>query len=62
MTGEYYANVLHRLKKKIKTKRRGKLTKGVLLLHEIALVYKDKISAMTSGSFKEMVHPLYSSD
>lgn len=64
ITGTYYADILHRLKEEIKSKRRGKLTKGVLLLHDNAPVHKAKIavSAMTSCSFEEIVHPPYSPD
>ncbi|XP_045458200.1 uncharacterized protein LOC123668510 [Melitaea cinxia] len=38
ITGEYYASILERLKEAIKQKRQGKLTKGVLLLHDNAHV------------------------
>lgn len=64
ITGIYYADILHRLKEEIKSKRRGKLTKGVLLLHDNAPVHKARTaaSAMTSCRFEEIVHPPYSPD
>jgi hypothetical protein len=40
VTGEYYADLMHRLKDSIKMKRRGKLTQGVLLVHSNAPVHK----------------------
>jgi hypothetical protein len=39
VTGEFYANLMHRLRDPIKVKRRGKLSKGVLLLHDNAPVH-----------------------
>ncbi|GBP32189.1 hypothetical protein EVAR_27612_1 [Eumeta japonica] len=34
MTAEYYANLLYQLCESIKEKRRGKLRKGILILHD----------------------------
>jgi hypothetical protein len=36
VTGEYYANLMHRLRDSIKVKRCEKLTQGVLLLRDHA--------------------------
>lgn len=64
ITGAYYANILHQLKEAIKIKRRGKLTKGVLLLQDNAPVHKAKIAmdALASCGFEELHHPPYSPD
>ena len=34
ISGTYYAGLIHKLREVIKEKRRGKLTKGVLLHHD----------------------------
>jgi histone-lysine N-methyltransferase SETMAR len=44
VTGEYYSNLLLKLCQTIKEKRRGKLPKGVLLLHDNAPVHKARIA------------------
>ncbi len=64
ITGAYYADILRRLKEEIKSKRRGKLTKGVLILHDNAPVHKAKVAmtAMASCGFENIVHPPYSPD
>ena len=64
ITGEYYAGILHQLREEIKKKRRGKLTKGVLVLHDNAPVHKAKIAtaAVATCGFQEIVHPPYNPD
>jgi [histone H3]-lysine36 N-dimethyltransferase SETMAR len=64
VTGEYYANLMHRLRDAIKVKRRGKLTQGVLLLHDNAPVHKSRLSkaAVADCGFVEIDHPPYSPD
>lgn len=64
ITGEYYASLLHRLRDSIKIKRRGKLTRGVLLLHDNAPVHKSRHAraAVADCSFEEIEHPPYSPD
>lgn len=64
ITGAYYANILTRLRETIKEKRRGKLAKGVLLLHDNAPVHKARVavSAVASCGFEEINHPPYSPD
>ena len=59
ITGEYYAAILEKLKKAIKEKRRGKLTKGVLLLQDNAPVHKSKVAmaALHKHGFQSIVHP-----
>ena len=39
ITGVYYANLLHQLRTAIREKRRGKLSKGVLLQQDNARVH-----------------------
>jgi hypothetical protein len=39
ITGEYYASLIYKLKDAIKEKRRGKLSRGVRLLHDNKPVY-----------------------
>lgn len=64
VTGEYYANLMHRLRDAIKVMRRGKLTQGVLLLHDNAPVHKSRLSkaAVADCGFVEIEHPPYSPD
>lgn len=64
ITGEYYTSILERLKETIKQKRRGKLTKGVLLLHDNAPVYKSHVAlaALLKVGFDILNHPPYSPD
>lgn len=64
ITGEYYASILERLKEAIKEKRRGKLTKGVLLLHDNAPVHKSRVAlaALHKVGFEIVNHPPYSPD
>ena len=44
ITGEYYANVIKQVRIAIKEKRWGKLSAGVLLLHDNALVHKSRVA------------------
>lgn len=64
ITGTYYAMLLERLREAIKEKRRGKLSKGVLLLHDNAPVHKSHIAtaALNRCGFESLVHPPYSPD
>ncbi|GBP71351.1 hypothetical protein EVAR_57735_1 [Eumeta japonica] len=43
-TGEYYATSIEKLRVVFKSKRRGKLTKGVLLLHDEASVHTSYVA------------------
>ena len=64
INGPYYASLLERLRSAIKEKRRGKLTQGVLLLHDNAPVHKSNIAqaAIRQAGFTELNHPAYSPD
>lgn len=64
ITGTYYSNILRQLREAIKEKRRGKLAKGVLLLHDNAPVHSAHIatSAVNECGFKTINHPPYSPD
>ena len=64
INGEYYANLLVQLRKTIKDKRWGKVSKGVLLLHNNAPPHKSKVAqaALRQCNFEELAHPPYSSD
>ena len=44
ITGQYYANLIRQLHDSVKQKRRGKLRRGVLLLHDNAPVHKSRLS------------------
>ncbi|CAG5008678.1 unnamed protein product [Parnassius apollo] len=64
VNGEYYASLIYKLRDKIKEKRRGKLSKGVLLLHGNAPVHTAGVSkdAVRQCGFTEVQHPPYSPD
>lgn len=64
ITGEYYSSLLHKLRDAIKTKRRGKLTRGILLQHDNAPVHKSRIAqaAVRDCKFDQVIHPPYSPD
>lgn len=64
ITGQYYADLLVKLREAIKEKRRGKITKGVLLLQDNAPVHKSRVAMETAKSlgFELLPHPPYSPD
>jgi histone-lysine N-methyltransferase SETMAR len=64
ITGQYYADLLLRLRHSIKEKRRGMLSRGVLLLHDNAPVHAAKIAqvALNEAGFQQLPHPAYSPD
>ena len=64
VTGTYYADLLRRLRDCIKTKRRGMLAAGVLLLHDNAPAHASRVSkaAIHECGFEELPHPAYSPD
>ena len=61
INGTYYASFLTQLREKIKIKRRGKLTKGVLFHQDNAPVHKSVIAmaAIHDCGFKLIEHPPY---
>ena len=64
ITGAYYASLLKKLRRAVKEKRRGKLRRGVLLLHDNAPVHKSHVAqdAVRECGFRELNHPPYSPD
>lgn len=64
MSGQYYANLIKLLRESIKEKRRGKLSKGILLLHDNAAVHTAEVSetAIREANFVKINHPPYSPD
>ena len=65
MTAEYYCKILEKLRRAIQNKRRGKLTKGVLLLHDnarphVAATTKDLLALKLKWEI--LSHPPYSPD
>ncbi|XP_063387674.1 histone-lysine N-methyltransferase SETMAR-like [Cydia fagiglandana] len=64
INSEYYASLIHKLRASIKEKRRGKLAKGVLLLHDNAPVHTAFVAkaAVRECGFTEVDHPPYSPD
>jgi histone-lysine N-methyltransferase SETMAR len=64
ITGTTYAQTLRNLRCAIKEKRRGKLTRGVLLLHDNAPSHTSRIAkaAVAENKFQELNHPPYSPD
>ena len=63
INGAYYAE-LRWLHQEIVKKRRGKLTRGVLLLQDNAPAHTSQVAmaAVTKSSFKFLSHLLYSPD
>ena len=66
ITGAYYADELHKLREELKSKRRGKLRRGVLLLHDNAPAHTSAVKCLHSAEaeygYELLPHPLYSSD
>lgn len=64
ITGAYYADLLRQLRDSIKAKRRGKLSAGVLLLHDNASSHTSHLAkaAVHQCGFEELPHPPYSPD
>ena len=64
INGEYYAKLLRELRQAIKSKRPGKLTKGVLLHQDNASAHKSLVamSAVHDCGFELIDHPPYSPD
>ena len=64
ITGVYYANLLDQLRTAIHEKRRGKLSKGVLLQQDNARVHTCKVAmdAVERNGYELIPHPAYSSD
>jgi len=62
VTGVYYADLFHKLHVAIKQKRRAKLTKIPLLLHDNASAHRSHVGQATllECGFEEMRHPPYS--
>lgn len=64
ITSSYYIEVLQKLRDEIKHKRRGKLTRGILLLHDNARPHTsyETQTAIRGLGFEVMPHPAYSPD
>ena len=64
ITGAHYANLLDSLRIVIREKRRGKLSKGILLQQDNARVHTCKIAmdAVEQNGYELIPHPAYSPD
>ena len=65
MTGQYYADILHKLRSAIVKKLTGMVTRGVLLLHDNAPVHKSRVvhaALLRDCGFKQLDHSPYSPD
>ena len=64
ITGVYYANLLDQLRTTIREKRRGKLSKGVLLQQDNARVHTCKVAmdAVERNGYELIPHPAFSPD
>ena len=64
ITGNYDSALLAKLRSTLAKKRRGKLQKGILLLHDNAPAHRSMIAVHTSMqcSFKILSNPTYSPD
>ena len=64
INGPYYTSLFHQLHSSIREKRRGKLTHGVLLLHDNTPGHKSNTTqtAIQYRGFIGLNHPAYSPD
>ena len=64
ITGVYYANLLGQRRIAIREKRRGKLSKGVLLQHDNSSVHTCRVAmdAVERNGYELIPHPAYSPD
>ena len=64
ITGAYYANWLNQLRTVIREKRRGKLSKGILLQQDNARVHtcKTAMDTVERNGYELIPHPAYSPD
>ena len=64
ITGVYYANLLDQLRTAIREKRRGKLSKGILLQQDNARVHTCRVAmdAVEGNGYELIPHPAYSPD
>ena len=62
ITGVYYANLLDQLRTAIREKRRGKLSKGVLLDNARIHTCKVAMDAVERNGYELIPHPAYSPD
>ena len=64
ITGVYYANLLDQLRTAIREKRRGKLSKGVLLQQDNARIHTCKVAmdAVERNGYELIPHPATSPD
>ncbi|KFD58243.1 hypothetical protein M514_01006 [Trichuris suis] len=62
--GRYHADLLFKVQEAIKEKRRGKLSRGILLLYDNAPVQKSSaaLAAVHECGFELLSHPPYSPD
>jgi histone-lysine N-methyltransferase SETMAR len=64
ITGTYYADLLRQLREKIRSLRRGRLTRGVLFHQDNAPAHKSTVAmaAINECGFELLEHPPYSPD
>ena len=64
ITGAYYASLLRKLREAIKIKRRGMISKGILLLQDNAPVHNSHVarSEARACGYEILSHPPYSPD
>lgn len=64
VTGQYYSELLNQLREEIKSKRRGKLTKKIILLQDNARVHTCRLVTETieKHGWTTLDHPPYSPD
>lgn len=64
VTAQYYTELLDRLRIEIRAKRRGKLTKGIILLHDNARPHTARLTnqKINELGWEILDHPPYSPD
>lgn len=59
ITGAYYASLLRKLREAIKIKRRGKISKGILLLQDNAPVHNSRVARSEAQACSYELLPLH---
>jgi len=64
MNAEYYSKLIERLREEVKSKRRGKVSRGIFFLQDNAPLHTARVAkaAVAVTGFHELDHPPYIPD